>query len=301
MKRHLLSIGLVSLLLIFPLISCSSSLEEADVIILAGQSNMVGCSQAIHGNETGALTSEEYQTFLTGDDETKISYECWTKNGENDYALQNSSNDKFIKTLLGEGNTDLTFGPEIGIAKTLKEKGHSKKVFIIKYACGASSLTLDWASTSSGASSYFYPGLLSYVNNQFEVLKGLGYKGSIKAFCWMQGEADAFSSLVGQYYQQLVYFVKDLRKDLLSLADNKEFAFIDGGISDSDTWPEYLGINKSKSQFATISDNNVYIDTIANGLDKNTLQADKAHYLASYMVKLGSLFGSEISNFLSTK
>jgi hypothetical protein len=117
---------------------------------------------------------------------------------------------------------------------------------------------------------------------------------------WMQGEGDSYPNYYQEYYQQLYYLVKDLRKELASYTSGSDFAFVDGGISNSDTWVYYKEVNEAKQQFAALSDNNVYIDTIAAGLDKTKLQADNAHYIGSAMVTLGHLFADAIEPFLTS-
>jgi hypothetical protein len=115
----------------------------------------------------------------------------------------------------------------------------------------------------------------------------------------MQGEADAFAGYCEEYYSNLHYFVQDLRKDLLSYSGNANFAFIDGGISDSSSWPQYQIVNAAKQSFASESTNNIYIDTIAAGLNKDVLQSDNAHYKAPAMITLGKLFAQAAEPFLS--
>jgi len=276
--------------------SCGVSKTAVDVIIMAGQSNMVGCSTA--STLSDSVGSVKYNEYIAGYKGIKISYDCWTKNGTNDYARQNSSNGKFVTSLLGEGNSDLTFGPEIGMAETFSANRNGK-VFLIKYACGASNLLDDWAAPDSGKITTMYSNFVAYVTKQIQVLSDQGYDPTIRAMCWMQGEGDSYVGYCGEYYQQLHYFVKDLRNDLSSYCGGIEFAFIDAGISNSTSWPKYDVVNASKEQLANEDDRNVYIDTIAHGLDKTKLQSDNAHYVSSAMVSLGKLFAEATAPFLT--
>lgn len=281
--------------------STSIALTPIDVVLMGGQSNMVGCSAySILRNTIEASKFNEYTTGYSG---IKIAYDCWTKNEDSSYAEQNSSKGKFVSSMLGEGNSDLTFGMEVGIGEKLSNEGYNTKVCLIKFACGASALSLDWTAPSSGSVSTMYTKFVEYVTQELNTLKTSGYEPHIKAMLWMQGEGDAFPSISGDYLNQLNYFVKDLRKEFASYSDTSDnigFAFIDGGISDSTAWPDYKTVNTAKQQFAARNPSkNIYIDTIANGLDKTTLQEDNAHYLAPSMLTLGHLFADALLPFLS--
>lgn len=282
--------------LCFSLMGCSQNKTAIDVVIMGGQSNMVGCST--YSGLSDAIGSAKYLEYSTGYKEIPIAYDCWTKNGTNDYAEQNSSNAKFVSVLLGEGNSDLTFGPEIGMAEKFSSN-RSGKVALIKYACGASNLLDDWAAPSSGKKTTMYANFVAYVKQEIQKLSDAGYEPTIKAMCWMQGEGDSYPGYCTEYYNQLHYFVKDLRSDLASYEGGTEFAFIDAGISNSDTWSKYAIVNQAKEQVAAESDRNVYIDTIANGLDKTQLQSDAAHYIHTAMIKLGGLFAEATEPFLT--
>jgi hypothetical protein len=295
MKKKTLLLALVPLSLTF--VSCAkTSATPLDVIIMGGQSNMVGCSS--YSGLADSIGSAKYDEYVTGYKGVKIAFDCWTRNGDEDYQKQNSSNGKFVPSVLGEGNSDLTFGPEIGMAETFSAT-RNNKVALIKYACGASSLLMDWASPGAGKMTTMYQNFLAYVKAEMKVLTDSGYAPTIKAMCWMQGEADAFPGYAEEYYSNLHYLAKDLRKELLSYSGNQEFAFIDGGISDSTSWPQYQAVNSAKQQFASEADNNIYIDTIGAGLTKDTLQSDNAHYKGASMIKLGKLFAAAVEPFLS--
>ena len=124
----------------------------------------------------------------------------------------------------------------------------------------------------------------------------------------MQGEGDAYDGYCGEYLDNLRLFVGNLRNDLKELSGNKDFPFIDAGISnavDPDTrqlrWPKYEDVNNAKKQFANESDNNFYIDTIAAGMHTNQEpfnSPDVAHYDTESQVLLGHLFAEAFEPFL---
>lgn len=234
---------------------------------------------------------------MRGYETIKIAYDCWTKDeGPMFYSQNKSKNNDFVKVMLGQGNSEATFGPEIGIAEALHET-HANKLFLIKYACGASNLKDDWAQRSSP----MYGRFVNYVKSQIENLKSKGYIPTIKAFCWMQGEGDSYDQYYQVYYENLKGFVTNLRADLKEESGNKDFPFIDAGISNAKVWQYYRKVNEAKKQFADESENNFYIDTIEAGMHTNQEPfdtPDECHYDTESEVQLGHLFAEAFEPFL---
>ena len=199
--------------------------------------------------------------------------------------------------MLGQGNSLSTFGPEIGIAEQYHET-RANKLFIIKLACGASNMKDHWVKKDSP----MYPRLISFVKLQMQNLKDAGYIPTIKAFCWMQGEGDAWDGYYQEYYENTKEFAKHVREDLVELAGgNKELPFIDAGINKSPQWQYWRKVNEAKQQFAAESPNNIYIDTIGAGMhtDKEPFDTpDTAHYDTESEVQLGHLFAESFEQFL---
>ena len=276
----------------------SSAMMEptpVDVVVISGQSNAVGCT---HANcITRSIGASKYQDYMRGFETIKIAYDCWTKDeGPMFYSQNKSKNNDFVKVMLGQGNSEATFGPEIGIAEALHET-HANKLFLIKYACGASNLKDDWAKRDSP----MYGRFVDYVKAQIENLKTKGYIPTIKAFCWMQGEGDSYDQYYQVYYDNLKEFVTNLRTDLKEQSGNKDFPFIDAGISNAKVWQYYRKVNEAKKQFADESDNNFYIDTIAAGMhtDQEPFDTpDECHYDTESEVQLGHLFAEAFEPFL---
>ena len=276
----------------------SSAMMEptpVDVVVISGQSNAVGCT---HANcITRSIGASKYQDYMRGFETIKIAYDCWTKDeGPMFYSQNKSKNNDFVKVMLGQGNSEATFGPEIGIAETLHET-HANNLFLIKYACGASNLKDDWAKRDSP----MYGRFVDYVKAQIENLKSKGYIPTIKAFCWMQGEGDSYDQYYQVYYDNLKEFVTNLRTDLKEQSGNKDFPFIDAGISNAKVWQYYRKVNEAKKQFADESENNFYIDTIAAGMhtDQEPFDTpDECHYDTESEVQLGHLFAEAFEPFL---
>ncbi|MCR5184861.1 MAG: sialate O-acetylesterase [Bacilli bacterium] len=284
---------------IFSSVGCGGSKKEptpVDVIVISGQSNAVGCTHA--DCITRSMGHSKYQEYMSGYPEIQIAFDSWTKDEKGLFYSQNVSKDEtFMKTMLGQGNGLGTFGPEIGIAETMHEK-YGNKLFLIKYACGASNLKDDWAQLDSP----MYPRLIKYVKRQMKNLEDMGYTPIIKAFCWMQGEGDAWEGYYQKYFDNLSLFVSNLRADLRELAGNVDLPFIDAGISNSPQWQFYGQVNEAKKQFAALSENNIYIDTIAAGMHTNEepfSTPDTAHYDSESEVLLGQLFAQSFEPFLT--
>ena len=273
--------------------------KPVDVVVISGQSNAVGCTHTkCIARSIGSMKEKEYMRGYEG---VQIAYDSWTKDvdGNNNaifYSQNKSKDNNFVKVMLGQGNSLATFGPEIGIAERMHEK-YAGKLFLIKYACGASNLKDDWAKRNSP----MYNRFIEYVKLQMGNLKDQGYIPTIKAFCWMQGEGDSYDGYYQEYYDNLKEFVGNVRTDLKELSGNKDMPFIDAGINNSPQWQYYRKVNEAKEQFANDSDNNIYIDTIAAGLHTNEEPfdtPDTAHYDTESQVLLGNLFAEQFEKYL---
>ena len=270
-----------------------------DVIVISGQSNAVGCTQA--NCIKRSIGAEKYNEYMSGYPGIQIAFDSWTKDWEANpprfYSQNKSKDDTFVKVMLGQGNSLATFGPEIGMAERMHEK-YEGKLFLIKYACGASNLKDDWTKRNSP----MYNRFVEYVKLQMENLKSMGYIPTIKALCWMQGEGDSYDGYYQEYYDNTKEFVGNLREDFHELSGNRDFPFIDAGINNSKEWQYYRKVNEAKQKFAEESENNIYIDTIAAGLHTNQEPfdtPDTAHYDTESQVLLGNLFAEQFEQFLN--
>ena len=293
--------------ILFSLVGCNNSpqasetpKESVDVVIISGQSNGVGCT---HSDQIpDSMGNDKYNEYLAGYENIKIAYNCWAKEYPPQsvfpFYLQNGSlKNKFEKVKLGQGNGTGTFGPEIGIAEETHEK-YGNKLFLVKFACGGSNLKDDWLAKNSP----MYPKLIEYVQTEMAKLEEMGYKPTIKAFCWMQGEGDAWADYYDSYLNNLRTFVTNVRTDLRSYSGDKEFAFIDAGINNNPArWQYWEEVNNAKIAFAAESENNIYIDTIGAGMHTNLEpvgNVDGDHYDSDSEVLLGHLFAQAFEPFL---
>lgn len=284
-------------------ISCAPKKEDpgipVDVIVISGQSNAVGCSKSLCLYDSKG--DDKYYEYRDGYESIKIAYDCWTKDwpasGVTFYEQNLSRDNDFVQVKLGQGNGNQTFGPEVGIAERMHEK-YANKLFIIKFACGGSNLKDDWVSKKSK----MYGPFIEYVKLQIKNLKNKGYEPTIKAFCWHQGEGDAWPNYHNYYLENLRTFVGNVRQELKSLSGNKDVPFIDAGISNASVNQYWAEVNAAKQAFAAESKNNIYIDTIAAGLHTNLEPTpdnpDLYHYDSDSEIELGHLFAEAFEPFL---
>ena len=280
------------------------NMKPVDVVIISGQSNAVGCTHSDQIMDCESLGVEKYTDYMTGYKDIQIAYDNWTLlwdglgNITGRVSQNKSRKDNFVKVQLGQGNGPETFGPEIGIAEAMHEK-YANKLFLIKFACGGSSLKGDWV----GRSSYMYPKMIEYIDLQISHLKEKGFTPRIKAFCWMQGEGDSYGSdYYNVYRDNLATFVGDMREDLAKYATDKGIAFIDATINpDKSVWPNPDKVNAQKELFAAESDMNFLINTHEAGMHTDQEpwgNVDKCHYDSESEVLLGHLFAEAFEPFL---
>lgn len=302
MKRNLHLLGLIPVLIFSVGCKDKKEMKNVNVIIISGQSNAVGCKASRFLETT---MPDKYQEYLAGYNDVKIAYNNWTVDWTvtrppRPVYLQNTSpKGKFVNVQLGQGNSTSNFGPEIGIAEELHEKW-GNKLYIIKVACGASNINDDWAQSDYE----MFKTLVSFVGKRFAELEDEGLKPYLRAFCWMQGEGDAFQNYWNVYDLNLDNFKRNLDKALLKYTEDNNLPFIDAGIgrgthSDgTDEWVYYNEVNQCKKEFAEKSPTNIYFDTIENGLHSNQEPEDDVHYDSESQIKLGHLFAQNFEQFL---
>lgn len=276
--------------------------QDVDVVIISGQSNGVGCTWCNQISGCPSLGQNKYNEYFVGYSDIQIAFESWTKDytgtAAEPYELQNHSNGNFIKVTLGQGNGKHSFGPEIGIAEATHET-HGGKLFLIKYACGASNLNDDWVSKDT----QMYSGMITYIKEQMSNLGEKGYNPTIKAFCWMQGEGDSYYGYYQRYQANTRAFIANIREDLKDYSlSGSEIAFIDAGINNNGArWQYWKQVNEAKQKVAAESEYNFYVDTIGAGMHTNQEprgNVDADHYDSESEVLLGHLFAETFEPFL---
>lgn len=253
--------------------------EKISVILLAGQSNMVG------------TTSWEYLV----DDENYDEYRM----GYSDILIAYGGICRFrpVKLTIGGQNPSM-FGPEIGMASELSYNFYNDKVVFIKYAVGGTrinpaDINVSWTPPIDGNKpGGLYTIFTNFVHKALEKLS-TKYEVSLDAMCWMQGESDCDTvAMANKYEYYLENFVSSLREEFKEY--NSNFAFIDAYISQF--WGSgslYKIVNKAKYNLSLKDNNHYIIDTIENGLTYNKeplLSPDFFHYDSQSEILLGRLF-----------
>ncbi len=275
-------------------------MKNADIVILAGQSNAVGVGHLKCLSKH--FSEEKIKEYYEGYEKIQINYYSHDKRGQG-----------FGKTTVGCTElTKQTLGPEVGMAEYFTEKYPDREIFIIKCAFGGASLVNDWLSKSSGAPysyeetkncainkpgrmmGWCYNELIKILKDSIATLKERGYEPRIRAFCWMQGESDAgHRPALEAYGERYDNLLKDIRSEFGEyMADCQ---YIDAGISER--WTNYEEMNDLKARYAKEHDDCRYIDTIEAGLTtKNEPEEapDTAHYDSDSTVKLGRLFAEQV-------
>ena len=278
----------------FPINDCleDGQNKKAKVIALLGQSNASGCTYNSYLQKN--TTQEEYLRYEKGFDNILINYSIdnrsYTSNGE------------FKKVDLTNGVKPGRFGPEVGMADVLSENFSDETIFILKFTMSGYSLNHHWLNEYEKFD--IYNACLIFLETYLDYLISKNYDISLDAICFMQGESDTTEFKASRYYNNLIKFTSFLRTDLDEYND-EEIYFVDAGISNSPYCePSYPEINKAKEDFSKLSPYNVYFPTIEEGL--TTLhepyeEPDLGHYDSLSMIKLGELFGEQLTNILIKK
>lgn len=191
------------------------------VFILAGQSNMEG-----HGiikadpNRNGGLGSLEYVAKNpTSDQKLKaLLNQNGTWKTRDDVWIQYF--ERKGKLTVGYGVREDCIGPELGFG-TVVGDSFTDPILLIKLSWGGKSLAVDFRPPSSGGTvGPFYTNVVNGVrdaianlNTNFPELKGR--TPQIVGFGWHQGWNDRIDDgFVREYEQNMVNFIKDVRKDL---------------------------------------------------------------------------------------
>jgi hypothetical protein len=103
-----------------------------------------------------------------------------------------------------------TFGPEVAFGRGMADYLKGKKVVLIKFAEGGTSLAKDW---NPEVKDRLYPAFLDFTKKSLKELKDKGHTYVVRGMIWHQGESDA--TLTADEYQKLLTaFIARVRTDL---------------------------------------------------------------------------------------
>ena len=282
-------------------------MKKANIIVLAGQSNAVGCAEVPYLKKHFPI--ELIKKWRDGYENIKINYYSHDKKSA---GFEKTT---FNCTVL----EDDTFGLEVGIAEALDEKYPGQEFFIVKLAFGGVTLYNDFISPSAGRKydplsyadqkedaakalmagesfrqGWCYNELVKILSDSIDLLEEKGYVPAVKAFCWMQGESDANNEeATASYAYNYDAFLRDFKACFAEYLD--KCVFIDAGVSA--VWERYERLNEIKRRYAEKRGDCVFIDTIGAGLtttNEPPENPDIGHYDSDSLIKLGRMFGESI-------
>ena len=166
---------------------------NANVIILAGQSNATGHAPLTDAIKNGAANYDFSNIY--------IHYK--TSDGT-DFTHAKQSNagfDQYVPGMSGWVNPDATdaeyFGPELGLAEYIAASSlNGERWYIIKYSVCGSGLAANWLADQNYATD-----MLNFVDDAISDLSET-YDVKVAGFMWMQGETDAMNSTWADQYAQ---------------------------------------------------------------------------------------------------
>ncbi len=181
------------------------------VILMAGQSNMVGYSDAT--NVPAPLKTQANVLYYDGSPQTLTT----------------------PSPVLGElkvsynRNVAGYFGPEIAFGHKMATDHPGTQYALVKYAFGGSYLASDPNSWDISLSNNQYANFKLTVSNALSALTSAGYAPEISGMLWLQGESDAFNQAMANAYEaNLTALIRDVR-GLYGV----NLPFVIGGIGDT--------------------------------------------------------------------
>lgn len=250
---------------------------SADLIILAGQSNMVG-----HGT-ISALPTEKKGFIGVG-----------VNNGSviESLRLKDTPNNK--------GSDSTKFGPEVELGYQIVQERNETVVFV-KHAIAGSRLANDAANGGDAPGSWhpdyvgtnYYNGLVGHITDIKSEIEAFGHTVNVSAACWMQGESDAKTATPTRhvvYQANLLYLINSLRAAI----NTPSLPFIIGRIHNSldpVTFEYAPQIRQAIENVCGSCTNTYMIDTDSFGL-----LGDSLHYDTTGQVSLGAAYANILFN-----
>ena len=256
--------NLIYLTLVVFVASCTSKQQKYEVILLAGQSNMVGVGKESELADTLFPPNVTYHDFGMAPNFKPMPHH---------------------------------FGPEMSIARMLGESFPNRNFILIKHAIGGASL-YDWAPDYDPEKAKItgHPQFGNMFDTLFtkleSVTKGLKYEPV--AFLWMQGERDARVPEAGVlYYYHFKGFINAIRER----TQRPDLPFLYGLINPPvDIYPALDTVRASQIKINEDLPNTYLIET--EGLEK---WEDRVHYSTNGQLELGNRFAERLAEILASE
>lgn len=314
--------------------------NTVSVFVLSGQSNMEGSTYWTHPTSKTPLLENyfeeqnmDFAPVRDGIPNVLTSYygfyhpSGWTNahTASTDKSTPEARlNPNFQPTKVGMGvgdkgdNPNPFFGPELGIANTIKDEvSEDNPVHLIKCAFSGSGFTNgnyaqgdpDWDSRNDDPKESLFYLLKTYTHNCLTAIEEAGYTPVIKGFVWHQGESGGGKPDYETSMRKLLADFKEEFKDYAPDQDVDQMAFLDCTIYDGDSpvgYKDRNGIvqtNVAKLKIANESEDDLNFCINANheegglGLDigNDSLGGyNTYHYNTPDAYKLGEAYGKLI-------
>jgi len=174
--------------------------KNYSIIVVAGQSNAVGSESYVQQSPAFRDNHRAYSAY-------PMSFKI--------YSSSDKSSPVNIRTAQTDGAKKQIFGPEIGLARTMYEKG-KRDVVIVKVAEGGTPLHKrdghDWNIASSNEN---YDDMIKQVKIASKWVSDRGATYQIDGLIWMQGETDTvYADGANRYYTNIDNLWQSFKKDL---------------------------------------------------------------------------------------
>jgi len=178
-----------------------------------------------------------------------------------------------------------TFGPEVSFGRDMADHLKGKKVALIKFAEGGTSLQKDW---NPEVKDRLYPAFLDFTRKSLKELKEKGHTYTIRGMIWHQGESDA-SLTAAEYQKMLTAFIARVRTDL----ETPDLPFGVGEVIDNGKRDSILA-----AQRATAKDVKGAFLVLAEKLKSSD---GGTHFDAASQIELGQRFAVGMQKTISGK
>ncbi len=236
--------------------------EKYKVILMAGQSNMVGVGKISELENKNLPENIRYFDFTRNPDLSKTS-----------------------------GN----FGPEVGVSRVLYKHFPEQNFILIKYAIGGSSL-LDWAPDYDPEKAKItgfpqFGNMFAVFQHQIDSVTD-GLDTEIVALLWMQGERDARVPEAGKdYLQNFCKLIAGFREE----TENPHLPVIFGQVNPrEDLYPAVEAVRSAQLKIDSGIPETYLIET-----DDLSKIGDRVHYNTAGQLLLGKRMGEKLTEVLN--
>lgn len=269
--------------LILPFVTCflngCDNIIKNRVIIIAGQSNAVGCSSLFGLKD---YKEKVYQSSKEGYENIVLSSFC-------DFHSENTDFDRSITQLEAYN----AFGPEAGIAYKLSKRSKKENFYLLKTAWGGTTIAKNWL--NNGNRAYHYNISIDYLKSKLDEIKNKNITIDSITICWMQGESDAGDGeMSAQYRDNEKALFTYLRNDLEPYCN--KIGIVDAFISTIRNNGFDKEVNNAKLSNSKELDNVKIIKTNGESIGALNLtfpEGEKSHYDSKSMYKLGVKFAEK--------